>query len=186
MIGLIIIIILVVIVAAVLLYVISAYNRLVSERLKVDNQWSQIDIVLKQRSESIPNLVNIVKGYAGHEKELLNAVTQARSRLESAANTEESIRAASDLDQAMGRFFAVAENYPDLKANANFMELQRKYYDVEEKIADFRQFYNDTVMRYNRLIQIFPSNIIAGLFHFEERSFFTVDETSKENVNISF
>ena len=186
MIGLIIIIILVVIVAAVLLYVMSAYNRLVSERLKVDNQWSQIDIVLKQRSESIPNLVNIVKGYAGHEKELLNAVTQARSRLESAANTEESIRAASDLDQAMGRFFAVAENYPDLKANANFMELQRKYYDVEEKIADFRQFYNDTVMRYNRLIQIFPSNIIAGLFHFEERSFFTVDETSKENVNISF
>ena len=186
MIGLIIIGILAVVVLIIVFYVISAYNRLVSEQLKVDNQWSQIDIVLKQRSESIPNLVNIVKGYASHEKELLNAVTQARSRFDAAANAEEAVQAAESLNQAMGRLFAVAENYPDLKANTNFMELQQKYFGVEEKIADFRQFYNDTVMRYNRLILTFPSNIIANLFHFKERSFFKVDEGSRENVEISF
>ena len=167
-------------------YVISTYNKLVSERLKVDNQWSQIDIVLKQRNDTIPNLVKIVQSYAAHEKELLENVTEARNRYIRAENTEQSVHAASELSDAMGRLFAVAESYPDLKSNANFMDLQNRYYAMENKIADFRQFFNDTVMRYNRLILTFPSSLIAGMFHFEQRSFFQVDEADRKNPEIQF
>ena len=167
-------------------YAVSTYNKLVSERLKVDNQWSQIDIVLKQRNDTIPNLVKIVEGYATHEKELLEHVTEARNRYVGAETPEQSVHAASELSTALGRLFAVAENYPDLKANANFMDLQNRYYGMESKIADFRQFFNDTVMRYNRLILTFPSSVIAGMFHFEQRSFFQVEETDKQAPTIQF
>ena len=175
--GLITIGILLALILSVVWYGVSTYNKLVSERLKVDNQWSQIDIVLKQRNDTIPNLVKIVEGYATHEKELLENVTEARNRYVGAGTPEQSVHAASQLSNAMSRLFAVAENYPDLKANANFMDLQNRYYGMENKIADFRQFYNDTVMRYNRLILTFPSSVIAGMFHFEQRSFFQVEES---------
>lgn len=178
------------VVAAVLLgvigYFISAYNKLVKERLKVDNQWSQIDIVLKQRNDTVPNLLNVVSGYAAHEKELFQSVTDARSRYMNAKNADESVRAAADISNGIGRLFAVAENYPELKADANFMALQEKLSALEEKAADFRQFYNDTVMRYNRLVLIFPSSLTAKIFGFKTRSFFNVDDSEKSVPEVKF
>ena len=167
-------------------YGIHTYNRLISEQLKVDNQWSQVDIVLKQRNDTIPNLVNIVEGYAVHEKDLLENVTQARNQYMQAANPEEALRGAADLRDAMGKFFAVAENYPELKANESFLDLQQKYYSLEAKAADFRQFYNDTVMRYNRLVMSFPSSLVAKLCHFEKRSFFEAGEDLSQSPEIRF
>ena len=168
------------------LYVVSTYNRLVSEQLKVDNQWSQIDIVLKQRADTIPSLVEIVKGYASHEKQLLEEVSQARTGFMEADTPERSVQAAGMLSSSLGRLFAVAENYPELKANENFMELQRRYDAMENKIADFRQFYNDTVMRYNQQVLTFPASLIARMFHFEQRAFFQVDEKDKQAPVVKF
>ena len=184
--GLIIIGILAVVVLIIVFYVISAYNRLVSEQLKVDNQWSQIDIVMKQRNDTLPNLMNVVSGYATHEKELFEEVSNARMRYTNASDTDESVQAASELSGCISRLFAIAENYPELKANANFMDLQNKISSLEEKIADFRQFYNDTVMRYNRLILMFPSNMIARMLGFKERKFFEVDESDKKIPEVKF
>lgn len=167
-------------------YFISAYNKLVRERLKVDNQWSQIDIVLKQRNDTIPNLVNVVKGYAAHENELFESVTQARSRYAGAESTEESFRAAGDISNGISRLFAVAENYPELKADANFIALQEKLSGLEEKAADSRQFYNDTVMRYNRLVLTFPSSLAAKIFGFKQREFFRVNEKEKAVPEVKF
>lgn len=168
------------------LYIVSTYNRLVSERLKVDNQWSQIDVVLKQRADTIPSLVEIVKGYVAHEKELLEEVTRARAGYVNAATPEQSVRAAGELNRAMGRLFAVAEGYPELKANTAFIDLQNRYAAMENKIADFRQFFNDMVMRYNQQVLTFPSSLIANLFHFEQRSFFRVDENDRQVPTIKF
>ena len=175
-----------IILLALVIYVISAYNKLVQERLKVDNQWSQIDIVLKQRSDTVPNLVRVVSGYASHEKELLESVTQARARYLSAKDTNTSVRAAADLSDGLSRIMAVAENYPDLRSNTNFLDLQKRLADLEGKIADFRQFYNDTVMRYNRLTAVFPSNLIAGIFGFAPREFFRADDASKAAPEVRF
>ena len=170
----------------VLLYVVSIYNRLVSERLKVYNQWSQIDIVLKQRSDTIPALVEVVRGYAAHEKTLLEEVSRARSSYMNAESPEQSIQAASELDRAMHRLFAVAESYPELKASAAFLDLQQRCSAMENKLADFRQFFNDTVMRYNQQVLTFPSSIIAKLFNFEQRPFFQADETDRQAPTIQF
>ena len=167
-------------------YGINTYNTLVSERLKVDNQWSQVDIVLKQINDTIPNLVSIVSGYAAHEKELLENVTQARNQYMQAKTPESAVHAAGNLSDVMTEFFAVAENYPELKANQNFLQLQQSYLDLQNKAADFRQFFNDMVMRYNRLVLSFPSSIIAVLFHFEERSFFEVKKEEKQTPEIQF
>ena len=167
-------------------YGIHMYNDLVSERLKVENQWSQIDIVLKQRNDTIPNLVQIVQGYAIHEKELLEHVTQARSQYMKAGNGESAVRAAGNLSDVMSKFFAVAEGYPELTANRNFMELQNQYFDLERKAADFRQLYNDTAMRYNRLVLSFPSSMIAGIFHFQQKPFFEVQEDVSKSPEIRF
>ena len=174
------------IVLILVIYVISTYNKLVSERLKVDNQWSQINIVLKQRADLIPNVVNTVSGYAGHEKEIFTKISDARTRSISAKNPEDGIKAAGDLSAAIGRLFAVAEAYPDLKANENFMDLQRQLSGIEKRIADFRQFYNDTVMRYNQNIVTFPSVIIASMFKFTERPFFEVSEADTKNPEVKF
>ena len=167
-------------------YTIHMYNNLVSERLKVENQWSQVDIVLKQRNDTIPNLVQIVKGYAIHEKELLENVTQARSQYMKASGPENAVHAAGNLADVMTKFFAVAENYPELMANRNFMELQNQYFSLERKAADFRQFYNDMVMRYNRLVLSFPSSLIAGIFHFKQEPFFEVGEDVSKSPEIRF
>ena len=162
------------------------YNRLITERLKVYTQWSQIDVVLKQRFDLIPNLTETVKGYAAHEKEALQAVTDARSSYLSAADTEGQMKASTELSGAMGRLMAVAESYPELKANQNFLHLQQQLSEMEEKLANYRQFYNDTILRYNRLLETVPTNLIAKMFHFKKEAFFKVEEAEQAKVTIKF
>ena len=181
-----IIIIPIAIVILLLVWGVVTYNQLVSERLKVRTQWSQIDVVLKQRFDLIPNLVETVKGYAAHENEALQAVTDARSRYLGASDAEGQMKASAELSGAMSRLMAVAESYPDLKANQNFLQLQQQLAAMEEKLANYRQFYNDTVMRYDRLLETVPTNLIATLFHFERAEFFKVEEAEKAKVNIKF
>ena len=174
------------IVILLLVWGVITYNQLVSERLKVRTQWSQIDVVLKQRFDLIPNLVETVKGYAAHENEALQAVTDARSRYLGASDAEGQMKASAELSGAMSRLMAVAESYPDLKANQNFLHLQQQLAAMEEKLANYRQFYNDTVMRYDRLLETVPTNLIANMFHFERAEFFKVEEAEKAKVNIKF
>lgn len=179
-------IILIALVILLLIWGIATYNRLVTERLKVQTQWSQIDVVLKQRFDLIPNLVETVKGYAAHEKEALQAVTDARSRYLSAADTSGQMKASTELSGAMGRLMAVAESYPELKANQNFLHLQQQLSAIEEKLANYRQFYNDMVLRYDRLLETVPTNLIAKIFHFKKEEFFQVEEAEKAKVTIKF
>ena len=181
-----IIIILIVLIILILIWGVVTYNRLVTERLKVHTQWSQIDVVLKQRFDLIPNLIETVKGYAAHEKEALQAVTDARSSYLSAADTEGQMKASTELSGAMGRLMAVAESYPELKANQNFLHLQQQLSAMEEKLANYRQFYNDTVLRYDRLLETVPTNLIAKIFHFKKEAFFKVEEAEKANVTVKF
>ena len=165
---------------------ISAYNGLVIKRNRVRNAWAQIDVQLKKRFDLIPNLVETVKGYAKHEAGTLESVVKARNQYISAGTTEEMMKANTEMTGALSRLFALAESYPDLKANTNFMELQGELTQVEEKIAYARQFYNDTVMIYNNAIQVIPSNIVAGLFGFKEEPYFKADETERQNVKVQF
>ena len=181
-----IIILIVTLIISLLIWGIATYNRLVTERLKVHTQWSQIDVVLKQRFDLIPNLVETVKGYAAHEKEALQAVTDARSRYRGAKDAEGQMKASTELSGAMGRLMAVAESCPDLKANQNFLHLQQQLAAMEEKLANYRQFYNDTVLRYDRLIETVPTNLIAKMFRFKKEEFFKVEEAEKAKVNIKF
>lgn len=182
----IIMILIVALIISLLIWGIATYNRLITERLKVQTQWSQIDVVLKQRFDLIPNLVETVKGYAAHEKEALQAVTDARSRYLGAKDADGQMKASTELSGAMGRLMAVAESYPDLKANQNFLHLQQQLAAMEEKLANYRQFYNDTVLRYDRLLETVPTNLIAKMFHFKKEEFFKVEEAEKAKVNIKF
>ena len=181
-----IIILIVTLIISLLIWGIATYNRLVTERLKVQTQWSQIDVVLKQRFDLIPNLVETVKGYAAHEKEVLQSVTDARSRYLGAADAEGQMKASTELSGAIGRLMALAESYPELKANQNFLHLQQQLASMEEKLANYRQFYNDTVLRYDRLLETIPTNLIAKMFHFKKEEFFKVEDAQKDNVNIKF
>lgn len=180
------IIIPIVLVIVLLIWGVATYNRLVTERLKVRTQWSQIDVVLRQRSELIPNLMETVKGYAAHEKEALQAVTDARSRYLAAADAQGQMNAGTELSGAMSRLMAVAESYPELKANQNFLHLQQQLSDMEEKLTNYRQFYNDTVLRYDRLLETVPSSLIARLFHFQKEEFLTTEESEKARVTVRF
>ena len=184
--GLIILIGVLVILILIALYVMSTYNSLVQGRNKVKDQWSQIDVILKRRSDLIPNLVETVKGYASHEKETLDAVISARAKAVSATNPKEEMAANGELSNALGRLMAVAESYPDLKANTNFLDLQTQLKDTEDKIAYSRQFYNDTVLAYNNSIEVFPANIVANNFHFEKAEFFEIAEADKEVPKVKF
>jgi len=167
--------------------VISMYNRLVVLRNRIENAWSQIDVQLKRRADLIPNLVETVKGYAAHEKEVFQKVTEARAALVHAEGVREQAEANNMLTGALKTLFAVAENYPDLKANQNFMMLQEELSGVEGKIAYARQFYNDTVLKYDNMREKFPTNIIAGMFGFGEREYFAVaEEGEREPVKVSF
>ncbi len=179
-------IIVIVIIVLLLLYVAGTYNSLVSLRNKVRDQWSQIDVVLKNRNDLIPNVVETVKGYAKHEKETLNAVIEARNKATSATTSEEEMKAAGEVTQALGRLFALAESYPDLKANQNFMDLQANLKEIEEKIRFARQFYNDTVLSYQNKIEMFPSNIVANMFGFKPEAFFEATEEERKNVQVKF
>lgn len=165
---------------------ISTYNSLVIKRNRVRNAWAQIDVQLKKRFDLIPNLVETVKGYAKHEAGTLEAVVKARNQYISAGNPEEMMKANAEMTGALSRLFALAESYPDLKANANFMELQGELTGIEEKIAYSRQFYNDTVLMYNNAIQVFPANILAGIFGFREETYFKADEAERQNIQVKF
>lgn len=181
--GLIIVIVIVVLVA---LWLISTYNGLVSLRNKVKDQWAQIDVLLKRRSDLIPNIVETVKGYAKHEEGTLEAVVAARNKLVAAPTKEAEIEANGELTGALNRLFALTEAYPDLKANQNFMDLQSNLKDTEDKISYARQFYNDAVLKYQNKIEMFPSNIVAGMFGFKTEKFFEATEAEKETPKVQF
>lgn len=172
------------IVAAVAL--IAMYNRLVVLRNRVDNAWSQIDVQLKRRYDLIPNLVETVKGYAGHEQQTLDKVIQARSMAMNATTVAEQGEAENVLTGALKSLFALAEAYPDLKANQNFLMLQEELSGTESKIAYARQFYNDSVMSFNTSVQSFPTNLVAGMFGFVAKEYFEVEEGAKEAPQVSF
>jgi LemA protein len=167
-------------------WLILMYNGLIRSRNRVDEAWSDIDVQLKRRYDLIPNLVNTVKGYAQHERELFEKVTEARSRAMQAGTTHDKAEAENMLSDTLKSLFAVAENYPDLKANQNFLELQRELSDTENKIQAARRFYNGNVLDFNTKIQVFPTNIFAGMFNFAKREFFEANETERENVKVEF
>ncbi|MBD3348261.1 MAG: LemA family protein [Candidatus Eisenbacteria bacterium] len=178
--------ILLAVIVVIAILVIGIYNRLVVLRNRIENAWSQIDVQLKRRADLIPNLVETVKGYAAHEKEVFQRVTEARSALVKAESPREQADANNMLTGALKTLFAVAENYPDLKANQNFMQLQEELSGTESKIAYARQFYNDTVLKYDNMREKFPSNMVASMFGFEDREYFEADETDREPVKVQF
>lgn len=165
-----------------LLYFIAVYNGLVRLRNEVKNAWAQIDVQLKRRHDLIPNLVETVKGYAGHEKGTLDAVVQARTRAVSAQGVATQSRAEGELSQALGRLLMLVESYPDLKANQNFLALQEELSSTENRIGFARQYYNDSVMKYNTRIQTFPPNIVAGMCGFGESEFFELQDAAQREV----
>lgn len=168
-------------------WLVGMYNGLVGLRNRVKNAWSQIDVQLKRRHDLIPNLVETAKGYVKHERETLENITKARARAMEAGSVGEKSRAEADLSGALGRFMLVVENYPDLKANQNFLALQEELTSTENKIAFARQNYNDSVLFYNNKIQMFPSNIIANVFNFVREEFFELEEASEKAVpKVSF
>ena len=168
------------------IFTIATYNKLVKLRSRFNNAWAQIDVQLKKRYDLVPNLVETVKGYASHEKDVLTKVTQARASVGSAKTTEDAIQANKELSGALSRLLVVAERYPELKADAHFLSLQKDLGELENKIAFARQFYNDTVMNYNQKRELFPSNIIAKIFKFKEAPYFQVEEAAKEAPKVSF
>ena len=174
------------VIALIVLFFVTTYNGLVKLRNKVKDQWAQIDVLLKRRADLIPNLVETVKGYAKHEKETLEAVINARNKAVSAQTPEDEIKANGELSGALSRLFALAESYPDLKANQSFLDLQSNLKETEDKIAYARQFYNDAVLAYKNKLEMFPSNIIAGMFGFKPEPFFEATEAEKETPQVKF
>jgi LemA protein len=170
------------------LWVILTYNKLVRQRNQVDASWAQIDVQLKRRYDLIPNLVETVKGYAAHEKGTLDAVIQARNTAVAASNADPAARANAEnaVTQTLGRLFALAEAYPNLKANENFMALQSELANTEDKIAYARQFYNSAVQTYNNATQTIPANIIAGMMGFKTKQFFETGEGERGPVQVRF
>lgn len=170
----------------IIVFIISVYNSLVTLKVKIQEAWSQIDVQLKRRTDLIPNLVETVKGYASHEKEVFEKVTQARAALMSASGPKEAGEADQMLGGALKNLFAVAESYPELKAQASFGELQKELADTEDKVAYSRQFYNSVVRQYNEKIAVFPNSLVAGFFKFQPQEFFEVQEAERENVEVKF
>ncbi|NTW29564.1 MAG: LemA family protein [Coriobacteriia bacterium] len=166
--------------------VVSIYNRLIVLRNRVDNSWSQIDVQLKRRYDLIPNLVETVKGYAKHESTVFENVTRARAAAIGAQGVEQKAEAENALSGALKSLFAVAEAYPELKANTNFLQLQDQLTDTENKIAYARQFYNDSVMTYNTATQTFPNNVLAGMFRFTPREYFEADPAAASAPQVVF
>ena len=166
--------------------VITLYNRLVRFRNRVDNAWAQVDVQLRRRYDLIPNLVETVKGYAAHERETFEAVTNARARAQAAQGPADQGAAEGILGQALGRLFAVAEAYPELQADENFRQLQEELAQTENRIATSRQVYNDTVLTYNTAIQTVPGVLVAGPFGFSRREFFEVEEEAREAPRVAF
>ena len=183
MIGWIVLAVVVIIVIA----VIAMYNSLVQARIKVDNAWSQIDVQLQRRFDLIPNFVETVKGYATHESETFNKIAELRTAWAGTQSVAEKANLDNQLSDALKTIMAVSENYPDLKANQNFSELSEELRNTENKISFARQFYNDTVTMYNTKLEVFPSNIIASMFHFTARDLFEAEnEEARKNVKVDF
>ena len=178
--------ILVGVVALLVLVGILVFNRLVSLRNRVDNGWSQIDVQLRRRYDLIPNLVETVRGYAAHERELFEEVTNARARAIDASSVPDQAQAENQITRGLRQLFAVVENYPDLKANEGFLALQEELTGTESKIAYARQFYNDQVMRLNTLIGSFPSVLVARAFGFTERPFFEIEDPARGPAQVDF
>ena len=175
-----------IIVGAIVLWAVFAYNSLVAFKNRAKEAWSDIDVQLKRRYDLIPNLVETVKGYAAHERELFEKVTQARTQAMGAGSLKEKGEAENMLSSTLKSLFAVAENYPDLKASTNFLELQRELTDTEDKIQAARRFYNTNVRDLNIKIETFPANIIANLFKFKPMEFFGTEEAAREPVKVKF
>ena len=171
-------------VALVALFGVWSFNRLVRTRNRVDNGWAQIDVQLKRRRDLIPNLVETVKGYAAHERELFEHVANVRASAIDAGGVEKQAQAENAVTAGLRQLMAVAENYPDLKANENFLALQEELSGTESKIAYARQFYNDEVMSLNTLIQSFPSSVVAKMFGFRPREFFQIDDPARGPVKV--
>jgi len=180
------IVIIVAVVALLLLLLVYLYNKLVRERNRTQNAWSQVNVQLRRRYDLIPNLVESVKGYASHERATFDEVTRARTAAQEAQTVPEQAQAENALTAAIGRLFAVAEAYPQLRATENFQQLQQQLTDTEQKIAVSRQVYNDTVLTYNNSIQTVPTNVIAGMFHFEPRTFFEIEDPVREAPRVQF
>jgi len=180
------IIIVLAVVFVVLLYVMVVYNGLITLRNRVKEAWSDIDVQLKRRYDLIPNLVETVKGYASHEKETFNKVIEARSKAMSATGIKEKGEAENALSGTLKSLFALSENYPELKASVNFLELQRELTDTEDKVQASRRFYNGNVLDFNTKLEMFPSNIIAQLFGFKVSEFFVAEEGEKAAPKVSF
>jgi len=170
----------------VVLWAVITYNRLVVLRNRIQNAWSQIDVQLRRRYDLIPNLVETVKGYAAHERETLQKITEARAAMGQAKTVGEQSKANGMITEALKSLFAVAENYPDLKANQNFLALQEELTGTENKIAYARQAYNDSVLGLNTLVQQFPANIIASLGNFQQQEYFEMEEAAREPVQVKF
>ena len=179
--------IILIIVAVIIFWIIGAYNSLVTLKQRVKNAWSQIDVQLQRRFDLIPNLVETVKGYTTHEESVLTKVTDLRTSWANASTVHEKAELSNELSNTLKTIMAVSENYPDLKASQNFSELQEELQNTENKISYSRQFYNDIVTKYNTKLEVFPSNIIASMFHFTTDELFAVDnEDAKKNVKVSF
>jgi LemA protein len=173
-------------VGVLLLFLIVTYNRLVQLRNRIDAAWSQIDVQLRRRHDLIPNLVETVKGYAAHERQTLEAVIAARRQAVDATGVEQQAQAENMLTGALRQLFALAEAYPDLKANQNFLALQEELTGTEGRIAFSRQFYNEQTLAYDNARESFPTNVVAGVFNFEPREYFEAEESSREPVRVDF
>lgn len=175
-----------VVLGALVLFVVLLYNSLIRLKNQVKNSWAQIDVQLKRRNDLIPNLVETVKGYMKHERELLQNITKARSAIMKAETVEKQAEASNMLSDTLKSLFAVSENYPDLKANQNFIQLQEEITGTENKIAYARQHYNDMVMVFNTKIQSFPNHLLAGMLNFSQEKMFEAAEEEKKNVSVKF
>lgn len=180
------IIIVLIIIAVIAIFFITMYNGFVKLKNKVEEAFATMDVYMKKRFDLIPNLVETVKGYAAHEKETLQAVTEARTAIMNAKTTEERLENEGVLSGALKSLFAVSEAYPDLKANQNFLDLQKQLQKVEEDIANSRKYYNAVVREYNTKTETFPANLIAGMFGFTKKAMFEINESERENVEVSF
>ena len=179
--------IILIVLAVLVLIIIGLYNGLVQSRIKVDNAWSQIDVQLQRRFDLIPNFVETVKGYMNHEKETFEKITELRTSWANSTSISEKAQLDNQLSGALKTIMAVSENYPDLKANQNFADLSEELRNTENKISFSRQFYNDSVTAYNTKLQVFPSNIIAGMFNFTARDLFkTENDEARKNVKVDF
>lgn len=179
--------IILIVVVLILIWIVSVYNGLISSRQKVENAWSQIDVQLQRRFDLIPNFVETVKGYMKHESETFEKITALRTSWANSSTVSEKAKLDGELSGALKTIMAVSENYPDLKANTNFSELSEELRNTENKISFSRQFYNDSVTRYNTKLELFPSNIIANMFNFKSRELFAVEsDEARKNVKVDF